>query len=69
MSKYNIVILESAQQDLRDLSYTIIFEYKSPLTAVKYLRALNTEIKKLCIHAESLAIQRRKSLLQYGFNI
>jgi signal transduction histidine kinase len=35
MNKYSVVISEQAQQDLRDLSNAISFEYKSPLTAVK----------------------------------
>jgi len=37
MSKYTLIILDAAKEDIIDLSYTIRFEYKSPATSVKYL--------------------------------
>jgi len=69
MNKYNIVILESAIQDVSDLSNTISLDYKSPLTAVRYLRGLKTEIAKLSRSAESYSIQTRPYYRQYGFNV
>jgi signal transduction histidine kinase len=47
MNTYSVVISEQAQQDLRDLSNAISFEYKSPLTAIKYLRGIYDEMRKL----------------------
>jgi hypothetical protein len=35
MKRYEVIITENAQQDLKDLSNTIIFEYKSPITAIR----------------------------------
>lgn len=69
MNRYNIIILESAIQDLSDLSNTISYVYKSPLTSAKYMRGLKAEIAKLKTSAETFSIQTRKSLIQYGFNV
>lgn len=69
MNKYNIVVLESAIQDLIDLSNTISFVYKSPRTSVKYIRNLKSEIAKLSHSAENYAIQTRPFFRQYGFNV
>jgi len=40
MKRYEVIITENAQQDLKDLSNTIIFEYKSPITAIIYQASL-----------------------------
>ena len=69
MNKYSVVISEQAQQDLRDLSNAISFEYKSPLTAVKYLRGIYDEMRKLRLIAGLLPIQKSAYFLQYGFNV
>ena len=69
MNKYSVVISEQAQQDLRDLSNAISFEYKSPLTAIKYLRGIYDEMKKLRLIAGLLPIQKSAYFLQYGFNV
>lgn len=68
MKRYEVVISENAQQDLRDLSNTIMFQYKSPITAIRYLRGIYNELKWLQSHAESLKIQSDKSYTQFGFN-
>jgi len=36
MNKYTVIISENAQTDLRNLSETISYEYKAPITAKKY---------------------------------
>ena len=69
MNKYTVVISEQAQQDLRDLSNIISFEYKSPVTAIKYLREIYGVMRKLRTHAESYSIQSTSYFSQYGFNI
>jgi len=69
MNKYTVVISEKAQQDLRDLSNIISLEYKSPATAVKYLREIYGEMGKLSTHAESYSIQALSYFSQYGFNV
>lgn len=69
MNKYSVVISEQAQQDLRDLSNAISFEYKSPLTAVKYLRGIYDEMRKLRLIAGLLPVQKSAYFLQYGFNV
>ena len=40
MKEYQVIISEEAGNDLRSLSNTIIYEYKSPLTAFRYMRDL-----------------------------
>ena len=69
MNKYHVVISEKAQMDLRDLSHAISFEYKSPLTAIKYLRGIYDEIKKLRLIAGFLPNQKSAYFRQYGLNI
>jgi len=68
MKRFEVVISENAQLDLRDLSNTIMFENKSPITAIRYLRGIYNEFKWLQSHAESLKIQSDKSYTQFGFN-
>ena len=68
MKRYEVIITENAQQDLKDLSNTIIFEYKSPITAIRYLRGIYDEFRWLRSNAESLKIQSSKSFTKFGFN-
>ena len=68
MRRYEVIITENAQQDLRDLSNTIIFEYKFPITAIRYLRGIYDEFKWLRSNAESLKIQSGKSFTKFGLN-
>lgn len=58
MKSYHVVINEKAREVLKELSRVIREEYKSPLTAVRYLRNLSNEIKKLKKSAESYRIQK-----------
>jgi plasmid stabilization system protein ParE len=69
MNRYIVAISEQAQQDLRDLSNVISFEYKSPLTAIKYLRGIYDEMRKLQLIADFLPIQKSAYFQQYGYNI
>jgi len=69
MSKYTLIILDAAKEDIIDLSYTIRFEYKSPTTSVKYLRGLYKKMNRLKNNAETFTIQSGIFFLQYGFNV
>ena len=66
MNKYTVIISEQAQQDLRDLSNTITFEYKSPVTAIKYLKGIYAQMRKLNSSAETYVAQTHKYFSQYG---
>lgn len=66
---YKVIVLDTAKQDIINLTHVIRFEYRSPLTSVKYLRGLYKEINKLSLIAELLSIQKHKYFVQYGFNV
>ena len=66
MKKYKISILEAAFDDIQDLFYAIVVEYKSPLTAKSYVAGLYAEIKKLETTAEMFAIRNERFFLRYG---
>ena len=66
MKKYKISISEAAFDDIQDLFYAIIVEYKSPLTAKNYVAGLYAEIKKLETTAGMFAIRNERFFLRYG---
>lgn len=66
MKKYSVILSEEAQNDLRNLSDVISYQYKFPLTALKYLKEIYAEMRKLEYSAISYQIQTRKHLQQYG---
>jgi hypothetical protein len=68
MKKFGIIYSKDAEKDLQNLSDVIMFKYKSPLTAVRYLNGLQKEIKRLSILADTLPYYIRPQLLQYGQN-
>jgi hypothetical protein len=68
MKKFVIFNSKDATDDLENLSNVIMYKYKAPLTAVRYLNGLQNEIKKLEILADSLPFYTRPQLRQYGFN-
>lgn len=47
MSKFYIVYYKDADKDLQNLSDVIMYKYKAPLTAVRYLNGLQKEIKTI----------------------
>jgi len=69
MKKYRISISPVAFDDIQDLYYAIVLEYKSPLTAKRYVAGLYAEIKSLEKTAEMFVIRDDRSLLQYGYNV
>ncbi|NDV45543.1 hypothetical protein D0T49_00555 [Paludibacter sp. 221] len=66
---YRLEFTEQAYTDMRNLSDTIMYTYKMPLTAEKYMRGLREVINDLKRSPESYTIQTRRSLLQYGTNV
>ena len=68
MKKYKIVYSNDAVNDLENLSNVIMYKYKAPLTAVRYLNGLQKEIKRLSVIADALPYQLREPFLKYGQN-
>ncbi len=68
MKKFEIFNSEEANDDLENISNVIMFKYKAPLTAVRYLNGLQNEIKKLEILADSLPFYTSPQFRQYGYN-
>ena len=66
MTRYKIVVSDTANKDLIQLSFIIKTQYKAPVTSFKYIQGLLNEIQKLSLSAPSYSIQTRQSLQQYG---
>jgi len=62
--RYRIEFSPNANQDIDDLYSVIINEYKSPLTAFRYVQGLVDEIKKLEYNPEIYAIRNSNFYLQ-----
>ena len=69
MLRFEIVFSEQANIDIQTLTDTIIYEYKAPLTAFRYVQGLLDEIKKLKWIAALLPIQQSPYFLQYGLTV
>ncbi len=67
--KYKVVPSEAAKADFRDLYNHIVFEYKAPITAFKYMRGLRKTIKSLEDFPTMHAVRTNQSLQQYGLNV
>ena len=68
MKKFKVVYSKDAMSDLQKLSDVIMYKYKAPLTAVRYLDGLQKEIKRLSVLADSLPYYTRPHLQKYGRN-
>lgn len=66
MKRYYIKISPEARQDISDLSDTIMYEYKSFNTAIKYIDGLFETINSLRNSAESFQLQTRPYFQKYG---
>ncbi len=66
MKSYNILVTQTAKNDIDELYYFIITEYKSLGTALKYIDGIKATINKLSLFAESFRVQNNPSLSQYG---
>jgi len=68
MKKFKVVYSKDAVDDLQNLSDVIMYKYKAPLTAVRYLNGLQKEIKRLSVIADALPYYTRPQLQKYGQN-
>ena len=66
---YQIKYSHTANEDLRELAYTIAHTYGMPKTAEKYVSELSDKILNLSKNPERHAIRHNRSLLQYGVNV
>jgi len=62
-------MLTEAREDLLNLSCAITNIYKSPLTAVRYLKGIEDTIKSLAKHPEVYPIRHNTLLKHYGINM
>ena len=65
MKRFEISLTPEAQRDASMLRYAIIFKYRAPLTAKRYLEGLNKKMKSLEVGADSIQIDAER----YGFEI
>jgi hypothetical protein len=68
MKKFSVMYSPEANIDLENLSDVIMYKYKAPLTAKKYIFGLRAEINRLSILADSLPFYSRPQLIKYGAN-
>ncbi len=68
MKKFDVVYSKDADNDLQKLSDVIMYKYKAPLTAVRYLNGLQKEIKRLSVIADALTYYTRPQIQKYGPN-
>lgn len=66
---YNVILSDNASDDMDDLYNVITYDYKSPLTAFRYVRELRDKIKSLSRYPERNAIRTNKYYQQYGANV
>ena len=66
---YHVKLLHQANEDLRELAYTIAYSYGMPMTAEKYVRELRAVIQSLEHYPERYPIRQNLSLQRYGTNI
>jgi len=66
MKKFDIVYSKEAYNDLQKLSDTIMYKYKAPLTAIRYLNGLQKEVKRLSTIADPY--YTRSQIQKYGQN-
>ena len=68
MRQFEISLTSKALSDVDKLRFAIIFKYRAPITAKRYLKGLNDTIQSLKIGADSIQIDTNVSAL-YGFDI
>ena len=68
MRQFDISLTSKALSDVDKLRFAIVFKYRAPITAKRYLKGLNDTIQSLKIGADSIQIDTNVSAL-YGFDI
>ncbi len=69
MDCFEVAYSKKAKEDIHKLYEFIVFEYKAPITAFRYVQGLFDEIRKLSYSAQSYSIQTQKVFQQYGKNV
>ena len=69
MNKFDVVLSEDADNDINEYVDFIIYEYSSPLTALRNYEGLFKTIFSLENIADKISISQSKSLQQFGFNV
>ncbi len=67
--KVKIVYSDQSREDFRDLYRCIVYNYKAPMTAFKYMNGLNQTIRSLETFPYANAVRTNSSLQQYGKNV
>jgi hypothetical protein len=68
LKKFDVVYSKDADNDLQKLSDLIMYKYKAPITAVRYLNGLQRAIKRLSVIADALPYYTSPQLRKYGLN-
>ena len=68
MRRFEIYLSGKAQSDIEKLRYAIVFKFRAPLTAKRYLSGLNKKMQSLEIGADAIKVDEELSK-QYGFEI
>ena len=68
MRQFEISLTSKALSDVDKLRFAIVFKYRAPLTAKRYLKGLNDTIQSLKIGADSIQVDEKLSR-QYRLDI
>ena len=68
MSRFEISVTSKAQSDVAKLRGAIVYKYRAPLTAKRYLAGLNKKMQSLTVGADAIQIDDELSA-QYGIEI
>ena len=68
MRRFEIYLSGKAQSDADNLRFAIVFKFRAPLTAKRYLQGLNKKMQSLRIGADAIQVDEELSK-QHGFDI
>ena len=68
MKRFEISLTPEAQRDVSLLRFAIVFKYRAPLTAKRYLEGLNRKMQALEIGADAIQIDAEQTK-RYGFDV
>ncbi|MBQ8597127.1 MAG: type II toxin-antitoxin system RelE/ParE family toxin [Lachnospiraceae bacterium] len=66
MSKYKVITLPLAEEDIADQTDYIAFELKAPETAINMVRGFRKTINNLSVFPQSHELDEDKELSKYG---
>ena len=68
MRQFEISVTSKALSDVDKLRFAIIFKFRAPLTAKRYVEGLNKKVQSLKVGADAIQIDKVFSA-QYGFDV